>query len=79
LSALQRVEVPFEGEELAAFTSEDGTTYRHFRYDPPEGESGLFVHWQDEDGAWLECGRDGLGMCRAEVAQLWPELVENLA
>ena len=77
MSALQRVEVTFKGEELAAFTSERGTTYRLFRYDGSE-EPGLFVHWQGEDGAWLEYGHLGRGMTKAEVAQLWPELVENL-
>jgi hypothetical protein len=77
LTQLQRVEVTFEGVELAAFTSERGTTYRLFRYDGSD-EPGFFVHMQDEDGAWLEYGRYGAGMSRAEVAQMWPELVENL-
>ncbi len=77
MSALQRVEVTFEGEELAAHTSEQGTTYRLFRYDGID-EPGFFVHMQDELGEWLETGRLGSGMSRAEVAQMWPELVENL-
>jgi hypothetical protein len=72
-----RVEVVFEGEELASFTDATGTSYRLFRYDGDD-EPGFFVHMQDELGAWLETGRHGSGMTRAEVAQLWPELVENL-
>ena len=77
MSALQRVEVTFEGEELASFTSERGTTYRLFRYDGDD-EVGFFAHMKDEQGEWLETGRLGAGMTRAEVAQMWPELVEDL-
>jgi hypothetical protein len=77
LSQLQRVEVTFEGEELASFTTERGSTYRLFRYDGID-EPGFFVHMKDEDGEWLETGRLGSGMSRAEVAQMWPELVEDL-
>jgi hypothetical protein len=77
LSQLQRVEVTFEGEELATFTTERGSTYRLFRYDGID-EPGLFVHMKDEQGEWLETGRLGAGMSRAEVAQMWPELVEDL-
>jgi hypothetical protein len=77
LSQLQRVEVTFEGEELASFTTERGSTYRLFRYDGID-EPGFFVHMKDEDGEWLETGRLGAGMSRAEVAQMWPELVEDL-
>ncbi len=33
---------------------------------------------EGEDGAWLEHGRGGMGMTRAEVAPFWPELVANL-
>jgi hypothetical protein len=72
-----RVEVVFEGEELASFTDARGTSYRLFRYDGDD-EPGFFVHMQDELGAWLETGRLGSGMTRAEVAHWWPELVENL-
>jgi hypothetical protein len=78
LSALQRVEVTFEGEELATFTTEVGAiTYRLFRYDGID-EPGFFVHMSDEQGEWLETGRLGSGMSRAEVAQMWPELVGDL-
>jgi len=31
----------------------------------------------NELGAWLEYGPLGMGMSRAEVAKLWPEMVEN--
>jgi hypothetical protein len=82
MGTLQRVEVTFEGELLATYTSESGTTYRLFRYDgdvePGSFVHMHFVHMQDEQGAWLETGRLGGGMTRAEVAQMWPELVENL-
>ena len=75
----QRVEVTFDGELLATYTSEaEGTTYRLFRYDGID-EPGFFVHMQDELGEWLETGRLGSGMTSDEVARLWPELVENLA
>ena len=47
LSALQRVEVTFEGEALASFTSEVGAiTYRLFRYDGDD-DPGYFVHIKD--------------------------------
>jgi hypothetical protein len=77
MSTLQRVEVTFEGEELAFYTSERGSTHRLFRYDGSD-EPGFFVHMKDDLGEWLETGRHGAGMSRAEVAQMWPELVENL-
>jgi hypothetical protein len=77
MSELQRVEVTFEGEELATYTSEGGSTYRLFRYDGTD-EPGFFVHMKDEQGEWLETGRLGTGISRAEGAQMWPELVENL-
>jgi hypothetical protein len=80
MSELQRVEVKvtFEGEELATYTSEVGAiTYRLFRYDGID-EPGFFVHMKDEQGEWLETGRLGSGISRAEVAQVWPELAENL-
>jgi hypothetical protein len=84
LSELQRVEVTFEGEELASFTSERGTTYRLFRYYDEEpwlyddDEPRYFVHWEAEDGtSWLEHA-GGMGMTWAQVAPWWPRLVENL-
>jgi hypothetical protein len=83
LSELQRVEVTFEGEELASFTNERGTTYRLFRYYDEEPwlyddeEPRYFIHWQGEDGAWLE-NAGGSGMTMAQVAPGWPELVEDL-
>jgi hypothetical protein len=74
----QRVEVSFDGELLATYTSESGTPHRLFRYDGID-EPSFFVHMQDELGEWLETGRHGSGMTRDEVAHWWPELVENLA
>ncbi len=77
MSELQRVEVTFEGEELATFTTERGATYRLFRYDGSD-EPGFFFHMKDEQGEWLETGHLYAGMTRAEVAQMWPWLVEDL-
>ena len=77
MSELQRVEVTFEDEELASHTTERGTTYRLFRYYGSD-EPGFFVHMKDELGEWFETGRLGMGMSKAEVAQMWPELVEDL-
>jgi hypothetical protein len=39
---------------------------------------GIVTHMKDDLGEWLETGRHGAGMTRAEVAQMWPELVEDL-
>jgi hypothetical protein len=82
LSELQRVEVTFPGELLASYTNAGGTTYWLFRHtdyelDLPE-EPVFFVHWEGEDGAWLEHGLGGTGMTWAQVAQWWPQLVEDL-
>jgi hypothetical protein len=83
MSELQRVEVTFPGELLASYTNAGGTTYRLFRHTDfelglPE-EPVFFVHWEGgKDGvAWLE-NAGGTGMTWAEVAQGWPELVENV-
>ena len=68
--ATQRVEVRFEGEELATHTDRAGvnTLYRT--------PVGLYCVHIDEgpESAFLESGRHGDGLTGAEVRALWPEL-----
>ncbi len=70
---LQTVEVRFRGERLAEVT-EASRVYSLFR--TPEG--GYIVHTDEGEGelAWLEAGRDSLGLTEAQVRMLWPELYE---
>ena len=70
---LQRVEVRFRGERLAEVTEASGV-YSLFR--TPEG--GYIVHTDEGEGelAWLEAGRDSLGLTEAQVRMLWPKLYE---
>jgi hypothetical protein len=67
------VKVTFEGELLAAYTTEGGTTYRLYRYDGAE-EGLFFVYWTDERGSWLETGERGSGLEEWQVRWHWPEL-----
>ena len=68
---LQRLEVRFRGERLAEVTQASGV-YSLFR--TPEG--GYIVHIDEGEGAasWLDAGRDGRGLTKAEVRALWSEL-----
>jgi hypothetical protein len=68
---IQSVEVRFEGEELATVRSSVSvnTLYR-----TPEG---LYrIHFDEEEIAFLESGRDGEGLTEERVRTLWPELIE---
>jgi hypothetical protein len=67
----QRVEVRFEGEELAIHTDRAGT---NTLYRTPEG---LYrIHIDEGQSAFLESGLHGEGLTEAQVRTLWPELAE---
>jgi hypothetical protein len=68
----ERVIVSFEGEPLA-FYKDEKTKYQLYRYLEGDKDT-FFIHWQDDEGAWLETGRLGDGVDAEMVAAMWPEL-----
>ena len=77
MSELHRVEVTFEGEQIATHIKGE-TTYRLYRVDEEDG-GGFFFHWQDEQGAWLETGQNGGGVPLWTVRALFPALEFEVA
>jgi hypothetical protein len=72
---LQKMEIRFEGEELASYTDRQGVTYRLLWNDVEEY---YVIHNDDPEGpAWLEDGR-GAGFTELDIRLRWPELAAGL-
>jgi hypothetical protein len=72
---LQKMEIMFEGEELASYTDRRGVTYRLLWNDVEEY---YVIHHDDLEGpAWLEDGRNS-GLTEADIRRDWPGLAGGL-
>ena len=73
MSELHTLEVTLEAEEIASHTDETGSSTLYLvendRY---------YVHWQDDEQAWLETGAPGMGVSVGVLRALFPELAEGL-
>jgi hypothetical protein len=73
MTEMLRLEIRFEGEELASYRDNRGVVYSLFYRSDDEH---YVVHHDDPSGlAWLEDGR-GNGLSAEDLRRGWPELAE---
>jgi hypothetical protein len=76
MSEMQTTEIRFRGERLGSYVDNIGVIWTLFRLDSPY--EGYRIHGSDEDGAWMESGRNGNGLEDWEVLRDWPEFSDFL-